>query len=94
MYLVSYDVASDRLRSRIARMLEGYGKRVQYSVFECDLSERRYKELYAKLLQLTEGMEDGNICVYYICKSCEGKKRLIGVPKISGSYSEEDVIVI
>ncbi len=59
----------------------------------CDFSERHYKELYVKLLQLAEGMENGNICFYYICKSCEGKKRLIGVPKISGNYAEEDVIV-
>ena len=54
MYIVSYDIASDRLRNRIARTLEGYGRRVQYSVFECELSEKRYKELYEKLLKLTE----------------------------------------
>ena len=52
MYIVSYDIASDRLRNRIARTLEGYGRRVQYSVFECELSEKRYKELYEKLLKL------------------------------------------
>ena len=64
MYLVSYDIVSDRLRNKIAKTLEGYGKRVQYSVFECDLTEKRYKELYQKLLTLAQGVEDGDICYF------------------------------
>ena len=37
MYVVSYDITSDRLRNKIAKTLEGYGTRIQYSVFECRL---------------------------------------------------------
>ena len=40
MYVVSYDISSDRLRNKVARTLEGYGTRIQYSVFECKLSEK------------------------------------------------------
>lgn len=94
MYIVSYDIPSDRLRTKISKALEGYGRRVQYSVFECDLVEKRYRELYEKLIKLTEGLEDGNICFYYVCKTCEGKKRVIGIPKQSDSYPQEDIIVI
>lgn len=94
MYLVSYDIVSDRLRNKIAKTLEGYGKRVQYSVFECDLTEKRYKELYQKLLTLVQDLEEGDICFYYICKTCQRKKQVIGVPKSSDTYSEENVIVI
>lgn len=94
MYIVSYDIPSDRLRTRIAKTLEGYGRRVQYSVFECDLAEKRYKELYEKLLKLTDGMEDGNICFYYVCKNCEGKKQQIGIPGVSELYPRDDIIVI
>lgn len=45
MYLVSYDITSDRRRRRIANLLENYGKRIQYSVFECYLDEKRYQKL-------------------------------------------------
>ncbi|MGH3305783.1 MAG: CRISPR-associated endonuclease Cas2 [Streptosporangiaceae bacterium] len=38
-YLVAYDIREDhRLRS-IAFCMEGYGTRIQYSVFVCDLSD-------------------------------------------------------
>lgn len=94
MYLVSYDIPSDRLRNKIAKTLEGYGKRVQYSVFECDLTEKRYKELYQKLLKLAQNVKDGDICFYYICQNCQRKKKVIGVPKSPDKYAQEDVIVI
>ena len=40
MLLVVYDIKKDRLRTRFAKYLEGYGRRVQYSVFEIRNSER------------------------------------------------------
>ena len=61
MYVVSYDISSDRLRNKVARTLEGYGTRIQYSVFECKLSEKKYRELYVKMMKLMEGAEEGNI---------------------------------
>lgn len=61
MHIVSYDIASDRLRNQVSRVLEGYGRRVQYSVFECELTEKRYQELYERLLKITDGMEEGII---------------------------------
>ncbi len=94
LYLVSYDIASDRLRNQIAKLLENYGRRVQYSVFECDLTEKRYKELYQKLLTIGNNMKDGNICFYYICKNCHKKRQIIGVRKDKDNYFEEEVIVI
>lgn len=94
MYLVSYDIASDHLRNKVAKVLEGYGQRVQYSVFECDLTEKRYKELYQKLFVLAQNVKDGNIRFYSICKTCQGKKQMIGVPKSPGHYAQDAVIVI
>ena len=56
MMLVSYDVAQDengvrRLR-RVAKLLENYGQRVQYSVFECLVEPGQWVELKSKLLKI------------------------------------------
>ena len=40
MYLVLYDIESDRLRTRFSKYLERYGRRLQYSVFEIKNSLR------------------------------------------------------
>ncbi len=39
-YLVAYDIRDDRRLRLIAGCMEGYGTRIQYSVFVCDLSGR------------------------------------------------------
>lgn len=43
--LVSYDVADDRRRQRIASELSNFGQRVQKSVFECHLDETQIEDL-------------------------------------------------
>lgn len=39
-YLVSYDIPETRRRTKLAKILEDFGDRVQYSVFECILDEK------------------------------------------------------
>lgn len=39
-YLVAYDIRDERRLRGVAVCMEGYGIRIQYSVFVCDLSER------------------------------------------------------
>ena len=39
MYVISYDISENKIRNKVAKILEGYGKRIQYSVFECDIDE-------------------------------------------------------
>ena len=93
MYLVSYDITSDRRRRRIANLLENYGKRIQYSVFECDLAVKRYQKLYQEIAKETMDMTDGSVRFYYLCANCMPKMRLIGQEKPS-IFKDDKVIVI
>ena len=90
MYVVSYDIASDRLRNKIAKILEGYGVRIQYSVFECRLNEKKY----GKLLELMAGAKEGNIRLYSLCENCLSKICTIGQPAEEAERIQKDVIVI
>lgn len=94
MYVVSYDIASDRLRNKIAKTLEGYGIRIQYSVFECRLNDKKYRELYRKLMELMEGTEEGSIRFYSVCGNCEGRIHTIGQITLQSEQLTEKVIVV
>lgn len=48
-YLVCYDIVHDRRRDRVSRLLEGYGLRIQKSVFECVLTPDQYELLQRRL---------------------------------------------
>ena len=72
--------------------MENYGKRVQYSVFECHLSEKRLNLLYKELMNHMEKCdEEDSIRIYYICRNCIHKHAVIGISK---SKPEEESIII
>jgi len=57
-YVVVYDIPCDRRRKKVADLLEGYGQRVQYSVFECVLAPSKYRELRDRLRKRIKSAED------------------------------------
>jgi CRISPR-associated protein Cas2 len=57
-YLITYDVHCNKRRKKVSDLLEGYGKRVQYSVFECVLTARKYQELKRRLSPHINEQED------------------------------------
>lgn len=58
LYLVTYDICCNKRRRKVAELLEGYGRRVQYSVFECAMSPRKYQELRRRLRPRVKLEED------------------------------------
>ncbi|GAA6614989.1 MULTISPECIES: CRISPR-associated endonuclease Cas2 [Nostocales] len=58
LYVVAYDIPCDKRRKKVSDLLEGYGKRVQYSVFECQLPPSKYKELCQRLKKKVKLAED------------------------------------
>jgi CRISPR-associated protein Cas2 len=63
LYIIVYDITCDRRRNKIADLLKGYGRRVQYSVFECVLPNHKYLELQQRLKSKIDLTED-NIRFY------------------------------
>lgn len=51
-YLVSYDIANPKRLRKVARTLEGFGTRLQYSVFECPLDGLRLERLKSTLWEI------------------------------------------
>ncbi len=94
MYLISYDIESNKIRNKVAKTLEDYGKRVQYSVFECHITNERFDKLYGLLAELMQEEEKGNIRFYNICRSCEQKLIIMGVPNEEIQELDEDTIII
>lgn len=51
-WVVAYDSPCDKRRRKLAVLLEGYGVRVQESVFECELSPELFQRLRVRLERL------------------------------------------
>ena len=83
--VVCYDIPDDRRRTKIGKILEGYGSRVQWSVFECDLTEKQMQKLKEKLAKVT-GKED-TLRYYYLCALCLQKIEVINGPPVTASQA-------
>lgn len=95
MFLISYDISDNKLRRKLVQILLGYGKRVQYSVFECQIDNKKFGELYKEMLILTDGKEEVSIRCYPIDKISQGKITTIGDPAfISVDSADEDILFI
>lgn len=80
-YLISYDIVDDPRRTRLAHLLENYGRRVQYSVFECELPEKRFLELRRQIVKAIEPTVD-SVRVYPLCGRCATVLEVIGTGPI------------
>jgi CRISPR-associated protein Cas2 len=67
-YLVCYDVRDERRLRRAAKHLEGYGTRVQYSVFRCWLSGREMRKLKWELTEKLSAEDD--VLFVPLCARC------------------------
>lgn len=70
--IVSYDIPSNKRRYKVMKTMEGFGTRVQYSVFECRLKPREINDLRKKLKKAI-GSED-SIRLYFL--GAEDVKRI------------------
>lgn len=62
-HLVSYDIAHPKRLHRVAKVCEGFGSRLQYSVFECPLDKMRLAHLKAALAAEINHDEDQALSV-------------------------------
>ncbi len=71
--VIIYDISDDKRRRLLSDLLEGWGKRVNRSVFECLIdSTVKYKKLKAGIEKIVEKKTD-SVRVYTICLSCIDK---------------------
>ena len=62
LHLIAFDLASGRRRYRLTRLLEGYGLRVQESVFEAWMTDAQRDILLRKAEALLHSGQDRLVC--------------------------------
>lgn len=93
MYVISYDITDTKRRNKIFKTLKNYGRHKQYSVFECDISKKRFDALYKELLELMDEEEEGNIRIYHLCRICSDSTMVIGIGDASGGEDSGIVVI-
>jgi CRISPR-associated protein Cas2 len=88
LYIVAYDIPDDKRRTKVHKVLCGYGAWTQFSLFECWLTRRQLIELRAKLAPHLREERD-SVRLYPLCGSCQR-----GVITVGGTRPADPVTVI
>jgi len=77
LYVVAYDIPSDRQRTKVHKILSGFGEWTQYSLFELFLNEKERILLISKLQPVLNPQED-SVRFYPLCAACVKRVETIG----------------
>ena len=82
-FIICYDITDDSLRAKIVKILEDYGERIQYSVFEFNLTKAKILEMKHKLTKKKLlDKKRMSFTIYPICEDCYKKVERYGNNKL------------
>lgn len=70
--VVAYDIREDRKREQVSKILERYGTRVNFSVFECMFTDAQLLKAQEKIMTQLDKRFD-TVIYYPICVNCYSK---------------------
>ena len=85
--MIIYDIVDNRKRVKLAKLLSGYGKRVQKSAFEAMLTTQRSNKLIEEIPRYIDKTED-NVRIYKIT----GKGKVTSWGEVP-EFDEEIVLI-
>lgn len=80
--LISYDIAKNKTRTKLAKKLLDFGPRVQKSVFEADINDKELQEV-KKVLAETRLKKQDSIRLYRICLECKQQTEIFGIGEVT-----------
>ena len=82
MLIVSYDIESDKVRTKFSKFLKRYGRRLQLSVFEVKNSPRVLENIKAEIEHNLKKRFTNNdsVLIYSTCRACDAKIERFGHP--------------
>ena len=88
LWVIAYDSPSNKRRRKLAKLLEGYGERLQWSVFECRLQPHQLRRLRERLMRIAS--PDDSVRLWVVPQRASATEQL-GKP-VEAAVWEDKVI--
>lgn len=89
-YVVTYDIGDDKRRSKVVKLLEEIGTRMNFSVFECMLTDVQYRNMCNQMAKIIIKREDW-VNIYPLCTECYA--RITYIPDIRKKEPVKIVVI-
>lgn len=84
-YLVCYDISDQKRWRKIYKLLKGYGRREQFSIFRCRMNRRQLERMRWELEKVMD--TDDRLLISGLCNGCIA--RLVTRNSLSDWQAEE-----
>ena len=84
-YVICYDITDPKRWRQVYNKLNGYGRRLQYSIFRCRLTRCQIEKLRWELEEMLDASED-RLLILSLCEICE---RHVGLHNRPESWFED-----
>ena len=92
IYIVTYDIADERRWRQVYRVMKGYGRWLQLSVFQCRLTRRRRQDMAAALEAIIHKRDD-HVLIIDVGPAASVDLRVESLGKTFESVKREAIIV-
>jgi CRISPR-associated protein Cas2 len=75
---IAYDITDDRRRNKMAKLLSRYGNRVQYSLFEAEITEVQFGAMQTAVKRTISEQED-SVRYYLLGSKPESRVKIEGL---------------
>lgn len=90
--VVAYDIVDDKKRTRLAKALLNFGRRVQKSVFEAIVDDKQLLKMKAEVEKHMD-METDSVRYYFLCQKCLPATVVSGWGTVTEDESDAVIIV-
>ena len=92
LYIVTYDITDQKRWRRVFRIMKGYGRWLQLSVFQCRLTARRRADMAARLDREIKHNED-HVIIVDVGPADRTEPRIESLGKTFQSPKREAIII-
>jgi CRISPR-associated protein Cas2 len=78
-YVIGYDITEPKRWRKVYKLINGYGRRLQYSLFRCRLTVRQMEQLRWEMEKLLT--DEDRLLILNVCENCERKTAAINRPE-------------
>ncbi len=92
-YLVSYDISDPKRLREMNKTMKGFGRRLHYSVFRCDLSPKGKIEMKAAISEVINHIQDRVMIINLGPAKEQTEKRITFMGRHPQKRNREAIIV-
>jgi len=89
IYVIAYDIHSNKRRNKVAELLEKHGRRINLSVFECPLTFYEYENILYEIHHLINPRTD-TVKIYPLTRDCYARSIVFGRRSDESDFSMFD----